>query len=116
MGNCPGCGATARPQARFCSKCGTPLVTGAGITPPPPPLSPFERQSFLQSSIPAQLSAPTEEIQVAPVIPSQAEAASSDAGRQGAGAKGGVTIDVALGQDEANPSDQANVPVTFGKG
>ncbi len=36
MGNCPVCGASARPQARFCSKCGSPLVTGAGITPPPP--------------------------------------------------------------------------------
>ncbi|HLI05708.1 MAG TPA: NYN domain-containing protein [Ktedonobacteraceae bacterium] len=111
MGNCPGCGATARPQARFCSKCGTPLVTGAGITPPPPPLSPFERQSFLQSSIPAQLSAPTEEIQVAPVIPSQAEAASSDAGRQEAAAEVVVPSTAPLAQNEAIPSDTATLPV-----
>lgn len=54
MGNCPNCGTPARPQARFCSKCGSPLVTGAGITPPPPPQPSPEKQSMRQTAAPVQ--------------------------------------------------------------
>jgi zinc-ribbon domain/NYN domain len=79
MGSCPNCGAPVRPQARFCSKCGTPLVTGAGIIPPPPPIPPFEKQSILQSAVPVQSPPAVEGIKAATVA-APAEAPLSVAG------------------------------------
>ncbi len=96
MGNCPVCGASARPQARFCSKCGSPLVTGAGITPPPPLPS---QQNMRQPTGPVQsgslappLSEP-EAMQTVSETQAQAEAPPAGEEREETGAEGEVAVE-----------------------
>ncbi len=98
MGNCPVCGASARPQARFCSKCGSPLVTGAGITPPPPLPS---QQNMRQPTGPVQsgpLAAPLSELEVMQTVSetqAQAEAPPAEEEREETIARGEVEAEAA---------------------
>lgn len=107
MGNCPVCGAPARPQARFCSKCGSPLVMGAGITPPPP--LPFQ-QNMRQSAEPVQsgsLAPPSPEPEAIQV---QAKAPPAEEEREETIAGGEPEADVGSEESAAAAPVQPSVP------